>query len=37
MKIGGKAAIIIQDSAGSGKAIKSCQSILGAQSVVDKH
>jgi type I restriction enzyme M protein len=29
MKIGGKAAIIIQDSAGSGKAIKSCQSILG--------
>lgn len=28
MQIGGKAAIIIQDSAGSGKAVKSCKSIL---------
>lgn len=28
MKIGGKAAIIIQDSAGSGKAVKSCKAIL---------
>jgi type I restriction enzyme M protein len=28
MKIGGKAAIIIQDSAGSGKGVKSCKSIL---------
>lgn len=28
MKIGGKAAIIIQDSAGSGRGVKSCKSIL---------
>ena len=28
MQIGGKAAIIIQDSAGSGKGVKSCKSIL---------